>query len=284
MQKKLRFVSLLLALGLTLGVAACAKDEGSAPPVNAPGTDAVLPELPESDTALPDTPEPETPQPEEPEEPEEPAAAFTQYLEVNTDGLNVRTGPGTSYASLGQADQHTLLANLGKSGNWYKTYYRNRTAYVSAAHVTVLEMEEGDHRLEQVIEEGLKLLGTVYVYGAIRLHDGNGKLNKNFSVNAFDCSSLMQYMFYHGADVLLKLTTRTQVTQGRYVSKANLQRGDLLFFTNSSRYNNTGVERIGHVALYLGDNYILHTASDFAKIEQISAKRWSYFIEARRMF
>ena len=78
------------------------------------------------------------------------------------------------------------------------------------------------------------------------------------------------------------MTTRTQVVQGTTV-KDGLKRGDLMFFTNSSRKNNTGVERIGHVALYLGGNYILHTASDYAKIEQISSTRWSYFIQAQRM-
>ena len=78
------------------------------------------------------------------------------------------------------------------------------------------------------------------------------------------------------------MTSRSQSIQGTAVSKANLKRGDLMFFTNDSRVNNTGVERIGHVGMYLGDNYILHTASDYAVIEQISAKRWSYFINARR--
>jgi cell wall-associated NlpC family hydrolase len=57
----------------------------------------------------------------------------------------------------------------------------------------------------------------------------------------------------------------------------------LLFFTNDSRKDNKGIERVGHVALYLGDNLILHTASDYAKIEEISTKRWSYFIQAQRM-
>ena len=92
----------------------------------------------------------------------------------------------------------------------------------------------------------------------------------------------MQYIFYYGADILLNMTTRTQVTQGNHVEKSEIERGDLIFFTNSQRYNKTGVERIGHVALYLGENYILHTASDYAVIEEISARRWSYYIETRR--
>ena len=94
----------------------------------------------------------------------------------------------------------------------------------------------------------------------------------------------MQYMFYMGADGhLLDVTTRTQVVQGKAVARGDLQRGDLMFFTNAQRYDKTGVERIGHVALYLGDNLILHTASDYAKIEKISATRWKYYVQSRRM-
>ena len=136
--------------------------------------------------------------------------------------------------------------------------------------------------IETVIEYGLSLLGFPYVYGAIRLHDGNGRLLSNFNDTKYDCSSLTQFIYYHGAKINLNMTTRTQVKQGTYVPKNELQRGDLIFFTNSQRYNKTGVERIGHVALYLGENYILHTASDYAVIEPISARRWSYYIEARR--
>jgi Cell wall-associated hydrolases (invasion-associated proteins) len=92
----------------------------------------------------------------------------------------------------------------------------------------------------------------------------------------------MQYIFKKGANVNLDTTSRSQSVQGKAVSKSNWKRGDLMFFTNESRKNNVGVDRIGHVALYLGDNHILHTASDYAVIEEISAKRWSYFISARR--
>lgn len=93
----------------------------------------------------------------------------------------------------------------------------------------------------------------------------------------------MQYIFLYGGGVLLDVTTRTQVVQGTPVARKDIQRGDLLFFTNSSRYDKEGVERIGHVALYLGDNYILHTASDYARAEQITQARWNYYITARRV-
>jgi len=136
--------------------------------------------------------------------------------------------------------------------------------------------------VESVIEEGYKLLGVPYVYGAVRLHDGKGKLLSGFTAQKFDCSSLIQYVFYKGAGTLLNTTTRTQVKQGKYVAKKDLQRGDCIFFTNEDRQYNTGIERIGHVALYLGNDYILHTSSDYARIEKMTASRWKFYVEARR--
>lgn len=218
------------------------------------------------------------------DEPEIQAAKTVSYVKLLSDGVNLRSGAGTSYPVKGSAEKSTMYALEGSSGGWYKTNYKNGAAYLSSKYCELVEMHQSDNaRIEAVIAEGTKLLGTPYVYGAVRYHDGNGKLMKNFSINAFDCSSLTQYIFYKGANAKLDVTSRAQSTQGKTVSKANLQRGDLMFFTNASRRNNTGLERIGHVALYLGDNWILHTASDYAKIEQISSTRWSYFIKAQRI-
>lgn len=210
----------------------------------------------------------------------------SKYVRSKTGGLNVRRGPGTNYVSLGSLDKNDMLTYSGKSGNWYITEFRGRTAYVSAdsAYTEIYSIDhEIDETIEKVIAEGYKLLGHPYVYGAVRLHDGKGNFLRNFDSSEYDCSSLMQYIYFYGADVILDVTTRTQVKQGRHVPRSDLKRGDLMFFTNSARYNKTGVERIGHVALYLGDNYILHTATDHAVIEPISAQRWNYYIESRRV-
>ena len=206
------------------------------------------------------------------------------YFTVTADSVNIRSGAGTGYSVRGQAERSTLYCLSEDMGSWYKTGYRNKTAYISSKYCTLVNMSSsGNELIEAVIEEGCKLLGTPYVYGAVRLHDGRGNFYKSFTTEEFDCSSLMQYIFYKGAEKFLDVNTRTQVYQGTTVTGAQLKRGDLMFFTNAQRKNNKGVERIGHVALYLGDNYILHTASDYAKIEQISATRWSYFIQGQRI-
>lgn len=265
-------------------------EDESNPPSDNPATDEdepenSVPELPEG----PENPE-ESEEPEEPEEvlppaPEPPATA--NYAKAKVNGLNLRSGPGSGYASVGYIDAGDMVTLLAKEGSWYKTNYKNKIAYISAneTYTEIHSMEQSEESaIEQVINEGLLLLGHPYVYGAIRFHDGAGNKLKNFDPTKYDCSSLMQYIFYHGAGINLNMTTRTQVKQGTFVSKNDLKRGDLMFFTNSSRYHYTGIERIGHVALYLGDNYILHTASDYAVIEQISTTRWKYYIESRRFF
>ena len=200
-------------------------------------------------------------------------------------GLNVRSGKGASYASLGTLDKGDMVAYVSYANGWYETVYKERAAYVSANenYTALYYMDKGSERAESVIGVAKTLLGYPYVWGSERYHRGNGILNTNFAAGEFDCSALTQYAYYKGAGVLLDVTTRTQVKQGTYVAYEDLRRGDLMFFTNSSRYNLFGTERVGHVAIYLGDNYILHTASDHAVIEPISPSRRSYFIEGRRV-
>lgn len=209
---------------------------------------------------------------------------YTAMIKSNTNALNVRSTPSTGGQVLGTLDKGDMVRYEDLQNGWYKTVYKQKTAYIYAGnnYAFVVHMKQGSEKVENVIAVGEEQLGYPYVWGSQRYHWGNGTLNTNFVPGQFDCSALMQYIFYKGAGVLMDLNTRSQVLQGKEVPLADLQRGDVMFFTNDSRYNNTGVERVGHVALYLGDNYILHTASDHAVIEEISAKRWSYFIVAKR--
>ena len=206
-----------------------------------------------------------------------------RYIVCTGNNVNLRSGAGTSYAVLGQAEKGTMYAIIGQTGNWYKTYYKNKTAYFYAEYASIVTLEKSqDKEVEDVINEGYKLLGVPYVYGAVRLHDGYGNFLKGFTTQKFDCSSLVQYAFYQGAGKLLQTTTRTQFKQGKFVAKKDLQRGDCIYFTNETRQYKTGIERIGHVAIYLGNDYILHTASDYARIEKMSQQRWNFYVESRR--
>ncbi len=285
--KRMKIAACLLSLLMGLLAVGCNKEipeEVSTPPPAIEEPIEIPEELPRQEEPQ-EQPQAELPQTEEPQVPTVPTQAEVkaQYLRVTGENVNIRSGAGTGYEILGKAEKNTLFAYTGEKSGWYETYCRGRKAYISKQYVSLYETEKADEDTENVIAEGMKLLGVPYVYGAVRLHDGAGNFLKGFTKEKFDCSSLMQYIFYYGKGALLSLTTRTQVSQGRAVSDSAMKRGDLLFFTNASRANNTGIERVGHVALYLGDGYILHTASDYAKVEKMSATRRSYFICARRV-
>ncbi|MBE5737403.1 MAG: NlpC/P60 family protein [Clostridiales bacterium] len=206
-----------------------------------------------------------------------------KYLVSKTNSLRIRSGPSSNYSVVGYMDKNDMVLYIEKQGSYYKTIYKEKFAYVHADYVDLFEIESYTNEVEKAIEFGMKLLGYPYVWGSERYHWGNGKLNSNFVNGKFDCSAFVQYVYYKTNGVLLDVTSRAQSLNGEFVEKSQLKRGDLMFFTNASRYNKKGVERIGHVGIYFGNNYILHTASDYAVLEPISNLRWSYYLTSRRV-
>ena len=206
-----------------------------------------------------------------------------KYLVSKTNSLRIRSGAGNNYSVVGYMDKNDMVLCVEKQGAYYKTIYKEKIAYVHADYVDIIEIDSCTDEIEKAIEFGMKLLGYPYVWGSERYHWGNGKLNSNFVNGKFDCSAFVQYVYYKTNGVLLDVTSRAQSLNGEFVEKSQLKRGDLMFFTNASRYNKQGVERVGHVGIYFGNNYILHTASDYAVLEPISDLRWSYYLMSRRV-
>ncbi len=176
-----------------------------------------------------------------------------------------------------------MLSYQGTVGNYYITTYKEKTGYIHKNYCSLVKFDVSSANIEKAIEFGANLLGYPYVWGSQRYHWGNGILNKNFVNGEFDCSAFVQYIYYKTNGVLLDVTSRAQSVEGKLVDRNDLQRGDLMFFTNASRKNKVGIEKVGHVGIYFGNNYILHTASDYAVIEPISSTRWSYYLHARRV-
>lgn len=83
-----------------------------------------------------------------------------------------------------------------------------------------------------------------------------GKVKYVFGVNNpsrlyFDCSSFTKYVFGQYG-VSLKWGTKYQKSQGTYVSKSNLRKGDLVFFNNGKS------KTISHVGIYIGNGQFIH--------------------------
>ena len=66
----------------------------------------------------------------------------TVYV-YNTDSVNVRSGPGTSYSSLGRVARNTAVTRTGVGSNgWSRVSYNGQTAYISSSYLTTTKPEE----------------------------------------------------------------------------------------------------------------------------------------------
>ncbi|MEK6263954.1 MAG: NlpC/P60 family protein, partial [Clostridium sp.] len=110
-----------------------------------------------------------------------------------------------------------------------------------------------------VIAYAKTFLGTPYVYGAT-------------GPNSFDCSGFVQYVYRHFG-VTTGRTTGNQINHGQYVSRSNLQPGDLVFFGSGTPH---------HVGIYLGNNSYIH-APHTGDVVKISILTRNDYLSARRV-
>jgi cell wall-associated NlpC family hydrolase len=97
-----------------------------------------------------------------------------------------------------------------------------------------------DESLDPLGEAAFGYLSTPYRFG------GSGR-------RGIDCSSFVQQVF-RKLDVKLPRSAREQYWMGNEVPRAELQRGDLLFFRTYARFPS-------HVGIYLGDGKMIHASS-----------------------
>lgn len=94
--------------------------------------------------------------------------------------------------------------------------------------------------LDRVVWNAKKQQGKMYRWGGTS------------PVTGFDCSGLTQYSFKKGAKVAIPRTAAQQYKASVKVSRAQAQKGDLVFFnTSKKRY-------VSHVGIYLGNNKFVH--------------------------
>jgi len=217
--------------------------------------------------------------------------AATDKVVLALGNINIRSAPSTSEDNIvGLLQRNTTAEYIGiYNTNWNIIDYKGQRAYITASskYTKVLNKDEVDSKntiIENVINTGMKVLGTPYEYGATRILNNDGTENPYFTGNTFDCSSFVQYAFYVGGGIKLDATSRTQSDDGEAVSLNDIQRGDIILMTSTARQYNTGIERIGHVAIYLGDNKLLHTyGTGGVRITDFNSFWKGRYILARRM-
>lgn len=174
-------------------------------------------------------------------------------------------------------DDKDLYAKGVRMAMKYAAYLANSDAAVSKASLPWSRDTEGqtnEQIIEQIIEDGMSFYRTPYRFGA-----------KPWSIDAFDCSSFMQLIFARNG-LRLPRTSREQSQLGYEIAKRKLRMGDLLFFSVESRANKKGLQRIGHVGIYCGNNRFLHSCKLGGVIQtDLSDPLWErLYVKACRVF
>ncbi len=173
---------------------------------------------------------------------EEPPQQETAEQGIITGGtINVRKGPSTDYDRITQVTTGKVVTILGIENGWYHIQFGGTTGYVLGDYLREYVPGAASAVGEQIVQMAMQYMGVRYRSGGS-------------SPNGFDCSGFTMYLYGQLGYSLPHSATSQYRNCGTSVAKSDLQPGDLVFFSDSSH-------AIGHVAIYIGNNEIIHARS-----------------------
>ncbi len=190
------------------------------------------------------------------------------YGQVVVGPLNIRTGPGTQYASAGTLSTGAIVEivdTVGGVGGWYET----EDGYVSSDYVTIVDASvvSASASGNAIAQYALQFVGYPYVYGGS-------------SPSGFDCSGFVRYVCSQKG-YSVNRTASAQMDNGTPVSYSQLQPGDLVFFNNGN-----SSKRATHVGIYIGNGQFVHASTSTTGViisDMNSAYYTTGFVGARRL-
>ncbi|MCC3870069.1 C40 family peptidase [Terrisporobacter mayombei] len=132
---------------------------------------------------------------------------------------------------------------------------------------TQIDAASKSSKSTKVVSFAKKQLGKKYVWG-------------NSGPSTFDCSGFTYYVIKKTTGKSISRTSTTQSKQGKYVSRKNLKKGDLVFFAT------TGNGRVSHAGIYIGNKKFIHASSTKGKVvisSMASGHYYNTFVNGRRV-
>jgi uncharacterized protein YgiM (DUF1202 family) len=184
---------------------------------------------------------------------------------VETQTLRVRDEASTDSEILSLVGEGEDLTVVDEADGWYKVEVDNEEGYISGEYVTISEKLTTAMTLKQLrygegvsdvrvalVDFALQYVGGRYVWGGTSLSSG------------VDCSGFTMKV-YEQFGIYLPHSSSGQAGYGTKISASEAKPGDLFF------YGRSGVNGIGHVAIYIGNGQIVHASSSRDGIKISSA-------------
>ena len=198
--------------------------------------------------------------------PKEVYASYTRYVNAST--LAIRTQASANSKKLGDLKRGDRLTCYGTSGNWTKIKSNGKTLYVytkylvkkrsqidsdstasttttqtttekSTTIATSTEIPTTDKKEqsegERLVAYAKQFIGNPYKYGG------------NSLTNGVDCSGFTKAI-YSAFGYVIPRTSADQRSAGTEISFSEIKPGDLICYS-------------GHVAIYIGDNSVVHASN-----------------------
>ncbi len=221
------------------------------------------------------------------------------YGKFTTGGVNVRSGAGTSYASLTKGDKGEKAYIIGIKNGWYRIIFDGKVGYVRSDYLTLTETPYENKSSAKSPKFYRGGVSTGVEPSAEALNGSTGSSNSGSSnsgsvtgnqivakakqylgvpykwggtsPSGFDCSGFVYYI-YRSLGINISRTMTTMYSQGTPVSKSELQPGDIVFFKNTYKSG------LSHVGIYVGDGKFIHAPSS-GKVVSYADLYSNYYIE-----
>ncbi len=169
-------------------------------------------------------------------------------------GVRFRSQASTSSAILATMPEGARVCVYEKSGDWYSCSYNGKMGYVNGTFLTLdgsfgstgTSTSPGSGSTSTSNNPGNATLGAQIAQYACQFDGYRYVYGEETPAKGFDCSGLVYYVYHTHYGYSMHRTASTQYRyDGTYVSRENLQPGDLVFFSSDG----SGVT---HVGIFVG--------------------------------
>ena len=220
------------------------------------------------------------------------------YGVVTGSGVNLRSGPDTSYNRVAVASQGDKCYIIGVNNGWYKVLYNNQTCYIRSDFLNLTEVpyeNQASTSQPKYFRQG-KAIGSVpssttsvstsvsssvgssytgTATGAQILSKAQSYLGTPYayggaSPSGFDCSGFVYYV-YGTFGISVGRTPAAQASAGSQVDKSSLQVGDIVLFAG------TAGSGITHAGIYAGNGQFIHSPNSRSTVSysDLTSGYWS---------